>query len=377
MQKVKSGVGNLPASARAAAALTVIAAVWTVIAMTGLTGSRVSGVVIAVSADAIWAAVMYAEWRTGSKAMMTLGWLSAIGVAVLLGFHADEVWNEPTAFAAGALPPIAAKAMWTVAAHFNPPEPSDTFTREQREVLARKRNQKAYEAAVAELDTNIEITRYTTEVDVELAKDMAAMQAGHRREEWSRKLHRERMARGHQPMSLPAVPPGENGSGSAEPTEPEGSGQHPNTEPEPGLNRFGPNLNPGLEPGPNPLWFGPNPNHPNPLGPAGIGLEPNQNPGTESSARTLAPNPNPNRFDPNQNPSPNPNPNPETEGADPKVMPRPERVKDLARLITDRGGDKEAVKLEEVMGRYGIAKGTASTLRSDAWEQTRRSGPYL
>lgn len=45
---------------------------------------------------------------------------------------------------------------------------------------------------------------------------------------------------------------------------------------------------------------------------------------------------------------------------------RPERVDELAELIKTRGGDKNAVTLEEVMGRYGVAKTTASALRKDA-----------
>lgn len=71
---------------------------------------------------------------------------------------------------------------------------------------------------------------------------------------------------------------------------------------------------------------------------------------------------------------------PRTELPEPQPEPartRMDRVAELAELIRTRGGEKGSVTLDEVRGRYGVAKATASALRADAYEASRKTGPYL
>ena len=102
-----------------AAFLSVGSLIWTTWSLFDLLGAGPAGITVAACADAVWGAVIYAEYRgvrlAGRRWPVALfGWAALLAVAVFLVWHGIADNNLPMAFA-GPFLPLGAKVIWALA----------------------------------------------------------------------------------------------------------------------------------------------------------------------------------------------------------------------------------------------------------------------
>jgi hypothetical protein len=129
---------------------------WTTWSLMDFLGTGFIGFTVAVGADLIWSAILWAEYKgiadgpggkVGKWTVIGIGWLAVIAVVVLLVFHGLMRDSVPMA-TAGVLPPLGAKLVWTlvlIAAH-DPAAP----TPEQRKEINNLIRDTSHEAQLAD-----------------------------------------------------------------------------------------------------------------------------------------------------------------------------------------------------------------------------------
>lgn len=144
---------------------------WTTWSLMDLLGTGAIGFTVAVGADLIWSAILWAEYKgvadglggkVGKWAVIVIGWLAVGAVVALLVFHGLADSSIPMA-TAGVLPPLGAKLVWTlvlIAAH-DPTAP----TPEQRKKINHLIRDASYEAQLAEARRNKERSEHEDKLE--------------------------------------------------------------------------------------------------------------------------------------------------------------------------------------------------------------------
>lgn len=164
-----------PAILHGARALAALSLIWSGYAITDLMHSGIFGLSVALAGDIGWVTVLWAEYRgvtlAGRQwAAPAAGWLIALGVAVLLVIHGQEVGGRPQAIA-GPFVVLVGKIVWAfaLAALKDPTAPT---LEQQAELHAELRNA-AHDAAMLHARSQGCIERIKAEASVTLARDDA------------------------------------------------------------------------------------------------------------------------------------------------------------------------------------------------------------
>lgn len=102
-----------------AAVLSFGSLIWTTVSLFDLLGAGWAGLSVALGADAVWGAVIYAEYRgvriSGKRwPVAAFGWSALLAVATFLVWHGLAKDNMPMAVA-GPFLPLGAKVIWVLA----------------------------------------------------------------------------------------------------------------------------------------------------------------------------------------------------------------------------------------------------------------------
>lgn len=118
-QKQKSGPAGDPSKRKplvaVASALSVASLGWTTWSLMDLLGVGPVGLTVALTADLIWSAVIYCEFRRiGGGWVKLLGWLAVLVVGGFIVYHGLTL-NNPAMAAAGPFLTVGTKAVWELA----------------------------------------------------------------------------------------------------------------------------------------------------------------------------------------------------------------------------------------------------------------------
>ncbi|MGW3400136.1 hypothetical protein [Streptomyces zhihengii] len=173
-----------------AASLSLGSLIWTTWSLFDLLGVGLAGFTVAACADAVWGAVIYAEYRgvrvAGKKwPVVTFGWIALLAVAALLVWHGIAK-NNPAMAAAGPLLPIGAKAIWVLAlAALRDPA---ALTDDELATLARMERGMAFEEAQhrfemrrREMNAERQMSEVAVDFDIELMRQSKTRELTRRR----------------------------------------------------------------------------------------------------------------------------------------------------------------------------------------------------
>ncbi|MFG3276216.1 hypothetical protein [Streptomyces luteogriseus] len=172
--------------------LAVLSLIWSGYAITDLMHSGPFGLSVAIAGDIGWITVLWAEAKgvtIAGKAWAPIvaGWLIAVGVAVLLVFHGQDVGGRAQAIA-GPFVVLVGKLVWTfaLAAMRDPAAP----TPEQQAELNAVMRDSAHEAGMLHARAQAQIARIRAEASVTLARDETDFEIGLERLDKRAELHR-------------------------------------------------------------------------------------------------------------------------------------------------------------------------------------------
>ena len=155
--------------------LAVLSLAWSAYAIADLMHSGKFGLSVALAGDVGWITVLWAEYKgvtLGGKrwAATVAGWAIALGVALLLVIHGNEVGGRAQAIA-GPFVVLVGKIVWAFAleAMKDPAAP----TTEQRAELHAVMRDSAHEAGMLHARADARIARIRAEASVTLARDDA------------------------------------------------------------------------------------------------------------------------------------------------------------------------------------------------------------
>ena len=173
-----------------AAGLSIGSLIWTTWSLFDLIGVGLAGFTVAACADAVWGAVIYAEYcgvRIAGKRwpVVTFGWAALLAVAVLLVWHGIDSNNLAMA-AAGPLLPIGAKVVWVLA--LNAMRDPGALTFDELDTIARMERGLAFEEA----QHRIEMRRREMEAERQMAEVSVDFDIELMRQDKTRELMRRR-----------------------------------------------------------------------------------------------------------------------------------------------------------------------------------------
>ncbi|MFE6126747.1 hypothetical protein ACFQ6Q_00520 [Streptomyces sp. NPDC056437] len=162
-----------------AASLSLGSLIWTTWSLFDLLGAGPAGITVAACADAVWGAVIYAEYRgvrlLGKRwPVVAFGWASLTAVAVFLVWHGIADNNLAMA-AAGPFLPVGAKVVWALAlADMRDPA---ALTDDELQALAGMERGMAFEEAQhriemrrREMNAERQMVEVSTDFDIELMR---------------------------------------------------------------------------------------------------------------------------------------------------------------------------------------------------------------
>jgi hypothetical protein len=179
--------------------LAVLSLVWSGYAIADLMHSGKFGLSVALAGDVGWITVLWAEYKgvtiAGRRWAATIaGWAIALGVAILLVIHGQEVGGRAQAIA-GPFVVLVGKIVWAFAleAMKDPAAP----TPEQQAELHAVMRDSAHEAGMLHARATAWIARIRAEASVTVARDEADFEIGLERLDKQAELHRR------TPLALP------------------------------------------------------------------------------------------------------------------------------------------------------------------------------
>lgn len=173
-----------------AATLSLGSLTWTTVSLFDLLGAGPAGLSVALGADIVWGAVIYAEWRGvrvhGKRWPVTaFGWIALLAVAGFLVWHGIDRDSLAMA-AAGPFLPLGAKVVWVLAlASLRDPA---ALTDDELHALARMERGMAFEEA----QHRIEMRRREMEAERQMAEVSVDFDIELMRQDKTRELTRRR-----------------------------------------------------------------------------------------------------------------------------------------------------------------------------------------
>ena len=162
-----------------AAGLSFGSLIWTTVSLFDLLGAGWAGASVALGADAVWGAVIYAEYRgvrIGGKRwpVAAFGWAALLAVASFLVWHGLAKNNMPMAVA-GPFLPLGSKVIWVLAlnAMRDPAALTDTdlhVLADMERSMAMEEAQHRIEMRRREMKAERQISEVSVDFDIELMR---------------------------------------------------------------------------------------------------------------------------------------------------------------------------------------------------------------